>query len=115
MNVSRDPLGYKYNQEIHEFTILIINKAFNLANSKEYPRELLIELRQLYFAYNFFNHNNQRNTEKLDKCDFMNFTLSEQIRMLLIFLQYQDRLGVELREKEIKKQGFFTGMEAGIS
>ncbi|RCX12950.1 hypothetical protein DFR58_1196 [Anaerobacterium chartisolvens] len=110
-----DPLGFKYSQEIHEFSILIINRAFKLAISKEYPKELLIELKQLYLALNFFNHNNLRNTEKLNNCDFMKFSLSEQIRMLFIFLQDQDRLVAELRKKEIKKQGFFTGMESAIS
>lgn len=110
-----DPLGFKYNQEIHGFTISIINRAFRLAISEEYPKEFLSELRQLYLALMFFNHNNLRNTEKLDKCEFMKFSLSEQIRMLCIFLQDQNRLEQEVKEKDIKRQGFFTGMESAIS
>jgi len=110
-----DPLGFKYNQEIHEFTILIINRALKLAISEEYPKEFLSELRQLYLALMFFNHNNLRNTEKLDECEFMNFSLSEQIRMICIFLQDQNRIEQELKEKDIKRQGFFTGMESTIS
>lgn len=110
-----DPLGFKYNQEIHEFTISIINRAFKLAHSEEYPKEFIIELRQLYLALNFFNHNNMRNTEKLNECGFMDFSLSEQIRMICIFLQDQNRLEGNLKEKNIKKQDFFTGMEGAIS
>ncbi|HHX62648.1 MAG TPA: hypothetical protein GX707_18330, partial [Epulopiscium sp.] len=110
-----DPLGLKYNQEIHEFTISIINRAFKLAYSEEYPKEFMIELQQLYFALIFFNHNNMRNIEKLNECEFMNFSLSEQIRMICIFLQDQNRLEENLKEKNIKKQGFFTGMEGAIS
>lgn len=110
-----DPFGFKYNQEIHEFTILIIIRALKLAISKEYPNEFLIEMKQLYLAFTFFNHNNLRNTEKLKKCDFMKFSLSEQIRMLFIYLQDQDRLEVKLENKEIKKKGFLTGMESSIS
>ncbi|MBZ6006842.1 hypothetical protein K1514_13165 [Paraclostridium bifermentans] len=43
-----DPLGFNYNQEIHEFNILIVKKAFNLATLEKYPKEILFELRQLY-------------------------------------------------------------------
>lgn len=110
-----DPLGYKYNQDIHEFSILIITRAFNLAKEKEYPSDFLKELQELYLAFTFFNHNNMRNTEKLNKCEFMKFTLSEQIRMLFIFLQDQSRLVQDLKDKDIKKQGFFTGMESAVS
>jgi len=110
-----DPLGFKYNQEIHEFTISIINRAFKLAHNEGYPKELVIELRQLYLALAFFNHNNMRNTEKLNECEFMNFSLSEQIRMICIFLQDQNRLEGIMKEESIKKQGFFTGMEGAIS
>ena len=110
-----DPLSFKYNQEIHDFTISIINRAFKLAYSKEYPKEFMIELRQLYLALIFFNHNNIRNTEKLNGCEFMSFSLSEQIRMICIFLQDQNRLEGIMKEESIKKQGFFTGMEGAIS
>ncbi|WBW98836.1 hypothetical protein [Oceanirhabdus sp. W0125-5] len=110
-----DPLGFMYNQEIHGFTILIIERAFKLSISKEYPEEFISELRQLYLAFMFFNHNNLRNTEKLDKCEFMDFSLSEQIRMIGIFLQDQNRLVQQLKENEIKRQEFFTGMESAIS
>lgn len=110
-----DPLGFKYNQEIHGFTISIIKRAFKLAISEEYPKEFLSELRQLYLALMFFNHNNLRNTEKLNKCEFMKFSLSEQIRMICIFLQDQNRLEQDIKEKDIKKQGFFTGMESAVS
>lgn len=110
-----DPLGFKYNQEVHEFNILIIKRALNLAVLEGYPEEVLKELKQLYLALVFFYHSNLKNTEKLNKCEFMNFSLSEQIRMIFIFLQDQNRLEQELKEKELKRQGFFTGMESAIS
>ena len=59
-----DPLGLKYNQEIHEFTLSIINRAYKLANFEQYPKEFMVELQQLYLAFIFFNHNNIKNTEK---------------------------------------------------
>lgn len=110
-----DPLGFNYNQEIHEFTLSIINRSFKLAHSEEYPKEFMIELQQLYLAFTLFNHNNIRNTNKLNECEFMNFSLSKQIRMICIFLQDQNRLEGKLRENNIKKQGYFTGMEGAIS
>lgn len=110
-----DPLGFKYTQEIHDFSIYIIERAFKLSLKNEYPVELRRELKQLYLALSFFNHNNLRNTEKLNSCEFMNYSLSEQIRMICIFLQDQNRLEQNLKEKELKKQEFYTGMESAVS
>lgn len=110
-----DPLGYKYDQPTHEFIILIIEKAFELAKNNNYSEDFILELRQLYLAYSFFNHNNLSNTEKLNKCDFMQFSLSEQIRMICIFIQDQNRISNDLKEKHIEEQEFITGMEASVS
>lgn len=110
-----DPLGFQYTQEVHDFSIYVINRAYELANKKKYSIELKKELKQLFLALSFFNHNNLRNTEKLNSCEFMNYSLSEQVRMICIFLQDQNRLEQNFKEKEIKNQGFFTGMETAVS
>lgn len=110
-----DPLGFRYNQEIHKFSILIIKRAYRKAESKGYPDELLLELKQLYWGLTFFNHNNLKNTEKLNECRFIKFKLSEQLRMICIFLEEQKRLSDKERNKAVKKQGYFTGMESAVS
>ncbi|MBZ6006841.1 hypothetical protein K1514_13160 [Paraclostridium bifermentans] len=56
-----------------------------------------------------------RNTEKLNNCEFMDYSLSEQIRMMCIFLQDQSRIEQDLKKNQIIGQEFFTGMENAIA
>lgn len=114
-NCFPSPFSHSYNQETHDFTISIIGNTLSLAKKGEYSKQFIDELEQLYLAFTFFHHNNLLNIKKLNESKFMEYSLSEQIRMFSIYLQEQSRLREVIDKKNINEKGFVTGMEGNVS
>jgi hypothetical protein len=110
-----DPLSYKYTNEVHEFCISILNRAFKLAKNRNYSDDLINELRQIFLALKVFHKNGSNNTDGIEQSEFFKYSLSEQIRISCLFLQDQNRLEEELRNQDLSKQDFVTGMEASVA
>lgn len=110
-----DPLSMKYDSQEHEFCLQVLNRTFKLAKQKVYSEVLLAELKQIYFMLQMLNHNNINNTELLKNNQFSDFSLSEQLRMICLHIQDQNRLSAKLEQKKLEKKNFITGMEAAVA
>ncbi len=114
-NCFPDPFNHKYNQETHDFTLLVLTKSIKLAINKNNKEALIDELKQFYQAYFFFYQNIKSNTERLNESKFMDYSLSEQIRMFGIYFQEQSRLIDSINQQNLDEKGYFTGMENSVS
>ncbi|WP_027365561.1 YecA family protein [Desulfotruncus alcoholivorax] len=110
-----DPLSMKYNRQKHEFCLQVLKRTFKLAKLNGYSEVLLAELAQIYFMLEILNHNSINNTKMLENNQFSDFSLSEQLRMICLFIQDQQRLLGKLEQQKLKKKDFITGMEAAVA
>ncbi|PYG84288.1 SEC-C motif-containing protein [Ruminiclostridium sufflavum DSM 19573] len=110
-----DPLSYNYTQDKYELTTRILMRALTAAEKEKYPDVLTQELDQLLLLTKILHENNLRNSKMLEDSEFSSFTLSQQIRMICIFLQDQSRLMVEALRTETAGESFITGMEMTVA
>lgn len=108
-----NPLGNKFDETEYEKTVNILlhvlNRLKGFISVEEDYKEGLREM--LYYTRVLF-HNSQTNTNRLDNNKFSEYSLSEQLHMICIFLQDQTRQMEEELNKRLKNRQFITGLEA---
>jgi len=111
----KNPLGYSFKGEEYVFAMNILSKSIEQANKRNYSKEFVQGLRQCVLLTHVLHQNNKSNTKRLLDNGFSKYSLSEQIRMICIFMQDQTRLMKNMLQKPLEKNNFFTGMEIVIS
>lgn len=111
----KNPLGYNFQKEDYELTMNIVLEAINQAEQKNYPKSFVQELRQFALLTHTLFKNNQTNSKRLSDNKLGEYPLSQQIRMICIFIQDQTRLLQNNMNKTFKEKDFLTGMEMMVS
>ena len=106
-----NPIGMRYNEKDYKKTMHILTYVYKLADdvSEEFKKTLyeFIIYTEILFK------NNNMNTKRLHESEFFKYSLSQQLRMLCIHIQDQNRL----MQQEISKnkEGYITGMESSLA
>lgn len=107
-----NPMGYKYTNEDYRKTMHILCYAYKLADD-EVKEECKRTIGEFYMYTNILYENNNLNVKRLEESTFFKYSLSEQLRMLCIYIQDQSRL---MKHKlSNNKKGYITGMESELA
>ncbi|HFO1035181.1 TPA: YecA family protein [Bacillus paranthracis] len=108
-----EPLERNFSEE--RFNTLI--KSFYLAGMELIKKDVGIEgyakdFRQIQNAINIINKNSRSNLDRLERNEFLSYSLWEQIQMFCIYIEDQNR-----QINNLKKEGtnYLTGMESQIA
>jgi len=111
----KDPLGYSYSEDDYNLTRKILIRVYKCFSHNEDDKCMSYDLRQLIILTEVFHKSNDFNVKKLQENQFSKYSLSEQIRMMCIFLQDQQRLMRKMAEAKFSKNDFTTGTELMVS
>lgn len=112
-NCLKNPMGTKFDENEYTKTATILVKALNLAEEYGCPKQAVNTLSEMLLYTHFFYHNNQTNTKRLLNNKFIKYSLSEQLRIICIYIQDQSRM---MKQKSFKeKKTFVTGMENNVA
>jgi SEC-C motif len=108
-----EPLERDFSEE----TFSIILQSFLLAGTKLIDKNIDIskyftEFLQLSQAITIINKNSNSNLKKLEQNKYLDYSLSEQLQMMCIYIEDQQRLLNELNQENIE---YITGMERLIA
>ena len=114
-NCLKNPMGFSYSEKDYKLTQQILVTVYHYAKDNQYDKIFLDDLSQFIILTDAIYRNNQSNTNRLNQNSFSKYSLSEQIRMICIYLQDQSRLMKEISINKSKKSSFTTGMEMIVS
>lgn len=114
-NCLKNPMGMKFNEHEYQKTMHILLKAFKAAEGYGCSNKAVSVLREMSLYTFVFYHNNQANTQKLLDSNFTQYSLSQQLRMICIFIQDQSRMMKQELFGKKKKRSFVTGMENNVA
>lgn len=107
-----NPMGYKYTKEDYRKTMSILSYVYKLADD-EVTEDCKKTIREFWLYTNVLYENNKLNSERLEESTFFKYPLSEQLRMLCIYIQDQSRLMKHKLSRNEK--GYITGMESELA
>lgn len=107
----KNPLGFSFNEEDYNLTMKILLTAKKCAEDDDYSKEFIRELMQFALLTHVLFENNKTNAKRLSDNTFSEYSLSEQLRMMCIFIQDQNRLMKQMSKNQLSKNDFTTGME----
>lgn len=112
-----DPSSYDLNKNIYRFEyfkkgcLIVINQLVKNEKDKENFRK---QVTSIINAYNLIVHHNISNEERCEKCEFLKYDKARQLQMICVFIEDQMRLANDENNKEIKKNGLYTGLESAM-
>ncbi|MBU6134020.1 SEC-C metal-binding domain-containing protein [Clostridium tertium] len=107
----KNPLGFNYKEEDYNLTVNILLNTIKYAKENEYEEEFIKELQQFVLLTDILYKNNKTNSKRLNDNKFSEYSLSEQLRMICIFIQDQSRIMRQKLRNDMKENKFFTGVE----
>jgi len=111
-NALISPFSYKFNEDEYKKAMQIFLNALNKSKGFNFDKEYMQTLKEIFFYTKLFYENNTSNTKRLKNSKFFEFSLSEQLRMICIFLQDQSRMMQDKINENIQNKSVVTGMEA---
>lgn len=114
-NCLKNPLGRKFSEKEYKKSMLILHEAIRLAGERDYSKQAIVPLIEMYLYTQCFFLSNQANTKRLNENQFSQYSLSKQLRIICIYIQDQSRLMKQELFNNRKKGTFITGMEMNIA
>ncbi len=114
-NALISPFSNKFNEVEYEKAMQIFFNIISKAKGFHFDKEYMHTLEEMYFYTKLFYENNKTNTARLQNSQFFEYSLSEQLCMICIFLQDQSRIMQDKINETIKSKSVVTGMEADIT
>ncbi len=88
-NSIKNPMGMKYTQQDYDKTMTVLETSIAQAKEEKFPKEKITVLYEfLIYTFGLYK-NNKINSERLDANSLFLYPLSQQMRMICIFIQDQ--------------------------
>ena len=114
-NALISPLSQKFDENEFNKNMTIFRNLFIRAKDDDFDIEYVQIIIEMYFYTKLFYENNKTNTERLKKNIFFEYSLSEQLCMICIFLQDQSGIMHEVISENVRSKKSVTGMEANTT
>lgn len=114
-NAIISPFSYKFTEDEYKKTMSILSLALKKFEGFNFDNGFLNSLKEMFFYTKVFYENNKTNTERLTNSKFFEYSLAQQLQMICIFIQDQNRMMQDKISKGIEKKSFVTGMEANTA
>lgn len=114
-NAIISPFSYKFTEDEYKKTMYILSLALKKFEGFNFDNIFLNSLKEMFLYIKVFYENNKTNTERLTNSKFFEYSLAQQLQMICIFIQDQNRMMQDKISKDIEKKGFVTGMEANTA